>query len=680
MPAPKVVPKLLEIHGHVRTDNYLWLNEQDNPDVMAHLEAENQYTKEMTAHTRELERTLFEEMKGRIKEDDSSVPYKKDGSIYYTRLEEGQEYPIYARRERSMDAPEAIMLDVNELAKGHGFLAVGGVSVSSGQDILAFTQDTVGRRVYETRFKDLTSDTILPDVIPNVTSNIAWAEDNKHLLYARQDPDTLRWYQILRHALGTDSSRDVLVYEEVDEEFSCFVFKTKSKRFLMIGSEQTLSSEYRYLEATNPTGSFAVFLPRERNHEYSVDHYEDKFYIRTNDGARNFRIMETPISNTAMETWQELIPHREDVFVSGFELFSDHLVVAEREDGLTQLRVIPWNGSDEHYIDFGEPTYWAGIGINPEFATKTLRYNYTSLTTPPSVIDYDMNSRKSRLMKRDEVLGGFIQENYETERLWATAQDGVLVPISLVRRKRQGHEGPNPLLLYGYGSYGISMDATFDSGRLSLLDRGFIFAIAHIRGGQEMGRWWYEDGKLLKKKNTFADFIACAEHLIEQGYTSSDLLYAEGRSAGGLLMGAVANMRPDLFKGIVAAVPFVDVVTTMLDDSIPLTTSEYDEWGNPNEKEYYHYMLSYSPYDNVEPKDYPNILVLTGLHDSQVQYWEPAKWVAKLRDLKTDDNVVLFKTNMEAGHGGASGRFRRLEEKALQYAFMIDLAGSTIEP
>ena len=677
---PQIHPKLLEIHGHVRTDNYLWLNEQDNPDVMAHLEAENEYTKEMTAHTRELECTLFDEMKGRIKEDDSSVPHKKDDYFYYTRFEEGQEYPIYARREGSMDAPEAIMLDVNELAKGHGFLAVGGVSVSSGQDILAFTQDTVGRRVYETRFKDLTADTILPDVIPNVTSNIAWAEDNKNLLYARQDPDTLRWYQILRHALGTDSSQDVLVYEEADEEFSCFVFKTKSKRFLMIGSEQTLSSEYRYLEATNPTDNFAVFLPRERNHEYSVDHYMDKFYIRTNDGARNFRIMETPISNTGKDTWRELIPHREDVFVSGFELFLDHLVVAVRKDGLTHLRVIPWDGSDEHYIDFGEPTYWAGIGINPEFATKTLRYNYTSLTTPHSVIDYDMNSRKSRLMKRDEVLGGFIQENYETERLWATTQDGVLVPISLVRRKGQGHEDPNPLLLYGYGSYGISMDATFDSGRLSLLDRGFSFAIAHIRGGQEMGRWWYEDGKLLKKKNTFTDFIACAEHLIERGHTSSDLLFAEGRSAGGLLMGAVTNMRPDLFKGIVAAVPFVDVVTTMLDDSVPLTTSEYDEWGNPNEKEYYHYMLSYSPYDNVEPKDYPNILVLTGLHDSQVQYWEPAKWVAKLRDLKTDDNVVLFKTNMEAGHGGASGRFRRLEEKALQYAFMVDLAESTIEP
>jgi oligopeptidase B len=674
-PRPKSIPKRLEIHGHSRIDDYYWLAERENPDVMAHLEAENQYTEQQTAHIRELERTLFEEMKGRIKQDDSSVPYRLKDYFYQTRYQEGQEYPIYARRRRSLDAPEETMLDVNLLAEGHGFFAVGGLAVSSGQDVVAFTQDTIGRRIYDVRFKHLTSDTFLPDTIPNVTSNIAWAEDNKTLFYARQDPQTLRWHQILRHELGTDPSHDVLVYEEADEEFSCFVFKTKSRRFLVIGSEQTVSSEYRFLDASDPTGQFTVFLPRERDHEYSIDHLEDSFVVRTNHEARNFRIVQTPIGHTSRDNWQELIPARDDVLVSGFELFADYLVVAEREDGLTRLRVVPWDGSEGHHIDSGEPTYWAGIGVNPELETRTLRYNYTSLTTPHSVIDYDMELRESQLKKQDEVLGGFQQENYEAERLWAVAADGIRVPISLVRHKSFAPEGPRPLLLYGYGSYGINMDATFNSARLSLLDRGFVFAIAHIRGGQEMGRWWYEDGKLLNKKNTFTDFIACAEHLIAHGHTNPDLLFAEGRSAGGLLMGAVTNMRPDLFKGIVAGVPFVDVVTTMLDDSIPLTTSEYDEWGNPNEKQFYEYMLSYSPYDNVTTQGYPNLLTITGLHDSQVQYWEPAKWVARLRDRKTDDNMVLLKTNTEAGHGGASGRFRKLKETALQYAFMLDLAG-----
>jgi oligopeptidase B len=603
------------------------------------------------------------------------VPYKLDDFFYHTRFEEGQEYPIYARRKESLEAPEEIMLDVNALAEGHGFFAVGAVSVSSGQDILAFAQDTVGRRIYEVRFKNLTTGEMLSETIPNVTSNIAWAEDNRTLFYARQDPETLRWFQIFRHALGTDPSQDVLVYQEQDEEFSCFVFKTKSKRFLMIGSEQTLSSEYRYLKATNPTAEFMVFAPRERDHEYSVDHLDDEFYIRTNYEAENFRLMQTPVTDTRKQTWSELIPHREDVFLSSFELFAGHLVVAERRDGLMQLRIMPWDGTGEHYLDFGEPTYWAGIGTNREFDTATLRYDYTSLTTPRSVIDYDMNSRESTLMKREEVLGEFNREDYLSERHWAMAPDGVRVPISLVYRKGVEQNGSNPLLLYGYGSYGLSMDATFGSARLSLLDRGFVYAIAHVRGGQEMGRRWYEDGKLLQKKNTFTDFIACAEHLVELGYTNESVLFAMGGSAGGLLVGAVTNMRPDLFKGVVAVVPFVDVVTTMLDDGIPLTTSEYDEWGNPNEKEYYDYMLSYSPYDNVAAQDYPNLLVMTGLHDSQVQYWEPAKWVAKLRDLKTDDNMILFKTNMEAGHGGASGRFRKLKETALQYAFMIDLAG-----
>jgi len=667
-------PDRLEHHGNVRVDDYYWLNQRDDPNVIEYLEAENEYVEEMTAHIKDLEDELFEEIRGRIKEDDSSVPYKLNDYFYYTRFEEGQEYPIYARRRESMEAPEEIMLDVNDLAEGHGFFSVSGVSVSSGQDILAFTQDTVGRRIYEVRFKNLTTGEMLPEIISNVTSNIAWAEDNRTLFYTRQEAETLRWFQIFRHTLGTDPSEDELVYEEADEEFSSFVFKTKSKRFLMIGSQQTLSSEFRYLEATDPTGEFQVFAPRERDHEYDVDHFQGKFYIRTNFEAENFRLMETPVTDTRKQNWSELIPHRENVLLSSFEIFAGHLVLAERSEALMQLRIIPWDGTGEHYLDFGEPTYWAGIGTNPNFDTPILRYNYTSMTTPSSVIDYDMNTRESTLMKREEVLGGFDPEDYETERLWATAPDGVRVPISLVYHTGIERDGSNPLLLYGYGSYGFSMDATFSSARLSLLDRGFVYAIAHVRGGQEMGRWWYEDGKLLKKKNTFTDFIACAEHLVEQGYTNESVLFAMGGSAGGLLMGAVTNMRPDLFRGIVATVPFVDVVTTMLDESIPLTTSEYDEWGNPNEKEYYDYMLSYSPYDNVEAKDYPNLLVMTGLHDSQVQYWEPAKWVAKLRAMKTDDNVILLKTNMEAGHGGASGRFRRLRETALQYAFMIDLA------
>ncbi len=668
-------PDSLEHHGNVRVDDYYWLNQRDNPDVIEYLEAENEYAEAMTAHIKDLEDELFEEMRSRIKEDDSSVPYKLDDYFYYTRFEEGQEYPIYARRKGTMEAPEEIMLDVNVMAEGQGFFSVSGVSVSSGQDILAFTQDTVGRRIYEVRFKNLTTGETLPEIISNVTSNIAWAEDNRTLFYTRQDPETLRWFQIYRHTLGSDPSEDELVYEETDEEFSSFVFKTKSKRFLMIGSQQTLSSEFRYLEAADPTGEFRVFAPRERDHEYDVDHFEDKFYVRTNYEAENFRLMETPVTDTRKQAWSELIPHREDVLLSSFEIFAGHLVLAERSEGLVRLRIIPWNGTEEHYLDFGEPAYWAGIGTNPNFDTPILRYNYTSMTTPSSVIDYDMNTRESTLMKREEVLGGFDPNDYETERLWATAPDGVRVPISLVYHTGIEKDGSNPLLLYGYGSYGFSMDATFSSARLSLLDRGFAYAIAHVRGGQEMGRWWYEDGKLLRKKNTFTDFIACAEHLVEQGYTNEDVLFAMGGSAGGLLMGAVTNMRPDLFKGVVATVPFVDIVTTMLDESIPLTTSEYDEWGNPDEKEYYDYMLSYSPYDNVEAKDYPNMLVMTGLHDSQVQYWEPAKWVAKLRALKTDDNTILLKTNMEAGHGGASGRFRRLRETALQYAFMIDLAG-----
>jgi len=674
-PVAKIIPKELEIHGDVRIDNYHWLRERENPEVIAYLKAENDYTAKVMAHTEALRNTLFEEIKGRIKQTDTSVPYKEDDYFYYTRYEESKEYPIYSRKKGSLDSPEEIMLDVNVMAEGYSFFSVRGLAVSFGQDLLAFATDTVSRRIYTLYFKNLTTGEIYSDEIPNVTGNVAWANDNKTLFYAKKDLTTLRSYQIYRHELGTDPAEDELVYQEDDDTFSCYVFKTKSKRFLMIVSSQTLSTEVRYLEADDPRGEFTVFLERKRGHEYDLDHYGEKFYIRTNDRAENFRLMETPITATGRENWKEVIPHREDVLLSSFELFRDHLVLQERKEGLIYLRIITWDGSGEHYIDFGEPAYLAYISTNPDANTQILRYGYTSMTTPNSIYDYDMVTREKVLLKQDEVLGDFDPNDYQTERLHATARDGVKVPVSIVYRKGIQNDGSSPLLLYGYGSYGSSTNATFSASLLSLLDRGFVYAIAHIRGGQEMGRQWYESGKLLKKKNTFTDFIDCAEYLIEEGYTNRDRLFAMGGSAGGLLMGAVLNMRPDLFKGIVTRVPWVDVVTTMLDPDVPLTTSEYDEWGDPNQKEYYDYMLSYSPYDQVQAKDYPHLLVTTGLHDSQVQYWEPAKWVAKLRALKTDQNRLVLKTNMEAGHGGASGRYQRYRETAFYYAFLLDLAG-----
>lgn len=673
-PAAQVIPERLEKHGDVRIDNYYWLKRRDNPDVIEYLEEENEYTKAVMAHTEKFQDRLFEEIKGRIKQTDVSVPYKLDDYYYYYRYESGKEYPIYCRKRGSLDASEEIMLDVNAVAEGHEFCSVRGQEVSSGQDVLAFAVDTVGRRKYTIQFKNLRTGKTYGDQIPDVTPNMAWANDNKTLFYTHQDPKTLRPYQIYRHVLGTDVSKDELVYEEKDDTFSTYVWKTKSKKYIMIASFQTLSHEYRYLDADTPGGDFTVFLERERNHEYDVDHLNDKFYIRTNYQAENFRLMTAPLLNTSKENWREVIPHREDVFLRDFTIFVDHLVLEERKKGLTQIRIIPWNSrADEHYLDFGEPVYLAYVSTNPDMSTQILRYGYTSMTTPNSIFDYDMVAREKTLMKQDEVLGGFDSNDYETVRLFATADDGTEIPISMVYRKGMKQDGKNPLLLYGYGSYGASMDATFSSPRLSLIDRGFIFSIAHVRGGQELGRKWYEDGKLLKKKNTFTDFIDCAEYLIAEKYTSQDRLFAIGGSAGGLLMGAVVNMAPGLFKGIVARVPWVDVVTTMLDGNIPLTTSEYDEWGDPGIKEYYDYMLSYSPYDNVQAKEYPNILVTTSLHDSQVQYWEPAKWVAKLRALKTDQNTVLLKTSMEAGHGGRSGRYKRYEDTAFIYAFLLDL-------
>jgi oligopeptidase B len=676
-PVAKIEPTRLEKHGDVRIDDYYWLNERDNPEVLDYLEAENAYTDSVMAGTRDLQETLFQEIKGRIKQNDQSVPYRLDDYYYYSRQEEGKEYPIYCRKKGSLDADEQIMIDVNAIAEGHEFCSVRGREVSSQQNLLAYAVDTVGRRIYSIRFKNLDTGEILGDEIPEVTGGMAWANDNKTLFYARQDPTTLRSYQIYKHVLGTDPSQDPLVYDEKDEEFSCYVWKTKSKKYIFIASFQTLSTEFRYLDADDPDGSFRVVQRREPDHEYSVDHYRDKFYIRTNWQAKNFRLMETPVTNTEKEAWKEVIPARDDVLLEGFEIFDKFLVLEERKNGLIQIRFRPWDGGEEHYLDFGEPAYLAYVSTNPNFDTTLLRYVYTSMTTPRSTYDYDMVTREKTLLKQDEVLGGFEQDDYVTERLYATARDGVEVPVSLVYRKGARKAGGSPLLLYGYGSYGYSMDAAFNASRLSLLDRGFIYAIAHVRGGEEMGRWWYEDGKLLKKKNTFTDFIDCAQFLIDEGYTKSEMLFAMGGSAGGLLMGAVLNMRPDLFHGVVARVPFVDVVTTMLDESIPLTTSEYDEWGNPNEKVYYDYILSYSPYDQVAAKDYPNILVTTGLHDSQVQYFEPAKWVAKLRASKTDNNRLLLKTNMEAGHGGASGRYKRYRETAFQYAFILDLAGCT---
>ncbi len=674
-PLVKSIPKELKKHGHVRIDNYYWLREREDPEVMDFLKVENEYTKAVMAHTEALEKTLFQEIKGRIKQTDLSVPYRLDAYFYYTRYEEGKEYPIYARKKGSLDAPEEIMIDANVLAVGHEFFSVDTRTVSFGQDILAYAVDTKGRRIYTIHFKNLNTGELLKDIITDVTGNMDWANDNKTLFYSKQDPTTLRSYQIYRHVLGTESSEDQLVYEETDDTYSIFVFKTKSKKYMMIVSTQTLSHEYRYLDANDPNGDFRVFLTREREHEYQIDHFQDKFFIRTNDQAKNFRLMATPIEKTGKEHWQQVIPHRNDVFLENFEIFNDHLVLEERKGGLIQIRIIPWAGSGEHSLEFDEPAYHAHIDINLEFDTPILRFGYTSMTTPNSIYDYNMVTRDRVLLKQQEILGGFDSQNYITERLHAQAEDGTEIPISIVYRKGFKKDGQRPLVLYGYGSYGLSMDATFNSPRLSLIDRGFSFAIAHIRGGEEFGRQWYEDGKLLKKKNSFTDFIACGDYLVREGYTSREKMYAMGGSAGGLLMGAVINMRPDLFKGVVAQVPFVDVITTMLDETIPLTTSEYDEWGDPNKKEYYDYMLSYSPYDNVEAQFYPHLLVTTGLNDSQVQYWEPAKWVAKLRAMKTDQNRLLLKTNMDAGHGGASGRFKRFGEIAFHYTFILDLAG-----
>ena len=780
-------PHRHETHGDVRVDDYHWLRERDDPEVRAYLEAENAHLRESMAATADLERRLFEEIRGRIRQTDMSVPFREGRYRYYHRFEDGREYPIHCRQpvgappEPTAPGPSApaappeapgrpplaapggppreapgrppprasgvtppasadeeVLLDVNEVAEGQDFCQVGSRAVSPGGRLLAYAVDTVGRREYAVRVRDLARAADLPDVIANVTANVTWAAGEDVLFYGRHDPTTLRPYQILRHRLGDDPARDLLVHEEADPTFSCAVWRSRSKRYVLIGSFQTITTEIRYLDAADPDPVPAVFLARERGHEYEIDHYRGRFYIRSNAGARNFRLLETDEDRTEQAAWRELLPHRDDVLVEGFELFRDHLVVAERHEGLTRLRVSPWRaasaggadggaagetegvgGGGGHHVSFDEAAYAVWIGTNREPDTATLRFEYSSLATPRSVYDYDMTTRTRTLLKREEVLGDFDPARYQTRRVFATARDGVRVPISLVRRRgapaaAEGTRKPTggahsgdadggprhrrtsgspatregaapgggasnaapPLLLYGYGAYGISMEPTFRSSRLSLLDRGFTYAIAHVRGGEELGRRWYEDGKLRKKENTFTDFVACAEHLVAEGLAVPERLFAMGGSAGGLLMGAVINRRPELFHGVVAQVPFVDVLTTMLDDSIPLTTGEYDEWGNPNDPDDYACIRAYSPYDNMAPVTWPHLLVMTGLHDSQVQYWEPAKWVAKRRTMQpADGRRLLLRTNLEAGHGGASGRYRQYRETALQYAFLLDLAG-----
>ena len=686
-PIAKKIEKELIVHDDSRIDNYFWMrlsDEQKNAetpdgqtqDVLDYLNAENDYLKSMMAHTDTLQDNLYEEIVGRIKQDDESVPVTVNGYTYYSRFEEGQDYPFHCRKKAAEGSSEEIMLNGPEMGKDQNYFSIGGRSVSEHNDLLAYSVDLVSRRQYTIYIKNLNTGELLDDKIENTTGGITWANDNKTIFYTKMDPVTLRSYQIYSHAIGTDNSEDKLVYEEKDDTYGCSVFKTKSRQYLMIGSFQTLSSEYRFLDANTPNGEWKVIQPRERDLEYSVDHFEDNFYIVTNHEAKNFRLMKTNLAATEKENWQEVIAHRSDVLLEDIDIFKNQLVVTERKEGLTQLRVIKWADNSEHYIEFNDPAYTAYTFGNPEFDTETLRFGYTSLTTPNTVYDYDLNTKDRVQMKQQEVLGGeFSSDNYTSERVFVTARDGAKVPVSMVYKKGLEKNGKAPVLLYAYGSYGYSMDPSFSSVRLSLLDRGFVFAIAHIRGGQEMGRHWYEDGKLLKKKNTFYDFIDCGKYLIEHNYTSSDHLYAQGGSAGGLLMGAIINIEPNLWNGVMAAVPFVDVVSTMLDESIPLTTGEFDEWGNPKDKEYYDYIKSYSPYDNIEKKDYPNLLITTGYWDSQVQYWEPAKWIAKLRDYKTDQNLLLMRCNMDVGHGGASGRFERYKEVALEYSFLLDLEG-----
>ena len=680
-PKATIIPHSLEKHGHIRTDNYYWLNNRENPDVIDYLNQENEYYQQSTAHTKDFQKDLFEEMKARIKEDDESVPYFYNGYYYITRFEKGKDYPIHSRKKESLQAKEEILFDCNEMAKGYTYFNLAGLSISEDNVWASFGVDTVSRRQYTIQIKNLLTGEILPIKIENTTGGSTWASDSKTLFYSRKDEVTLRADKIYKHKIGTTADKDSLVYFEKDETFDVSVYKSKSKKYIIITSSSTLTTEYQTVLSKTPDAKFKIFQKRTRGLEYSMSHFGDYFYIVTNkDKATNFKLMKTPEGKTSKENWVDVIAHREDVLLEDIDIFRDYLVVSERADGLNKIRIMPWSGEGEYYLPFGSETYMAYTTTNLDFDTQILRYGYQSLATPSSVIDFNMKTQEKIILKEQEVLSRdfgskFDKNNYQEERVWATATDGTKIPISMIYRKGMKKESANPTLLYAYGSYGVTMDCHFSSVRLTLLDRGFIYAIAHIRGGEDLGRQWYDDGKLLKKKNTFTDFIDCSKFLIAYKYTSPSHLYAEGGSAGGLLMGAIVNISPELYNGVIAQVPFVDVVTTMLDETIPLTTGEYDEWGNPNVKKYYNYMLSYSPYDNVKAQNYPNMYVSTGLHDSQVQYWEPAKWVAKLRVLKTDTNQLYLDTNMEAGHGGASGRFEAIKEIAKEYSFLLDLEG-----
>jgi oligopeptidase B len=676
-PIAKKISKELIVHNDLRIDDYYWLNDRENPEVIEYLEQENAYCDAMLVHTKDFQTSLFEEMKSRIKEDDESVPYKFNGYWYIVKFEKGKDYPIYTRKKETLKAKEEILFDCNNMAEGHSYFKLVGISISPNNNLVSFGIDTVGRRQYTLHIKNLKTGKTYKDTIKNTTGGATWANDNVTLFYTSKNEHTLRSDKILKHKLGDEVKNDALIFSENDDTFGTTVYKTKSKKYIVIASYSTLTTEYQILNADNPDGEFKIFQPRVRGLEYSINHYENEFFIVTNaDNATNFKLMKTYEDATEISNWEDVIAHREDVLLEGIDIFKDFLVITERRNGLYEIRIRRWDNSEEYYLPFNNETYTAYTTTNIDFDTIILRYGYNSLTTPSSIIDFNMVTKTKEIKKEQEVLGGtFNKENYISERVWATAQDGTKIPISLIYHCDTQKDKSTPLLLYAYGSYGSTIDPYFSTIRLSLLDRGFIYAIAHVRGGEYLGRHWYENGRLLQKINTFNDFIECSKFLIEKQYTSAKHHYAMGGSAGGLLIGVIVNLAPELYNGVITQVPFVDIITTMLDENIPLTTGEYDEWGNPNDKEYYDYIKSYSPYDNVEEKDYPNLLITTGLHDSQVQYWEPAKWIAKLRTLKKDNNILLLKTNMEAGHAGASGRFEALKEDALEYAFLLDLEG-----
>ena len=674
-PLANKIPKELKIHGDVRVDEFYWLNDRENPEVIDYLNKENDYYKQETKHTKKFQEDLFEEMKSRIKKDDSSVPYKYNGYWYITKYEKGKDYPIYTRKKESLDSKEELLFDCNIMAKDHSYFRLVGLNISPNNQFISYGLDTTGRRQYNLRIKDLKSNKVFKEEIWNTTGSSTWANDNKTLFYSLKDETTLRSEAIYKHRLNTNPENDELVFEEKDDTFGVGVYKTKSQKYLVISSYSTLTTEYQILNADNPDGIFKVFQARTRGLEYSISHFENYFYIVSNiDNAQNFKLSKTSENNTEKANWVDVISHREDVLLEGVDIFKDFLVVSERENGLNKIKISTWDNSTSYYLPFNSETYTAYTTSNIDFETTKLRYGYQSLVTPSSVIEFDMITKEKSILKEQEVLDvDFNKEKYTSKRLWANASDGSKIPISLVHHVDTEINSNTPLLLYAYGSYGSTIDPYFSTVRLSLLNRGFVYAIAHIRGGEYMGRQWYEDGKLFKKRNTFTDFIDSSKFLINNNYTSPEHLYAMGGSAGGLLMGAVINMAPELYNGVVAQVPFVDVITTMLDETIPLTTGEYDEWGNPNDKEYYDYIKTYSPYDNITNKMYPNLLVTTGLHDSQVQYWEPAKWVARLRDLDKNTSKLYLDTNMDAGHGGSSGRFESLKEIASVYAFLFDL-------